>query len=95
MKEEEDNNVLFGDEDDLFGTVVGSRQLQQFGMLQFVHDGHLLVDFLAVGRLNAPHVFGCPESAAGPIDQSVNDAKTAFAQLFVNRVLFLIETIQN
>lgn len=58
-------------------------------MPQLVHDGHLLVNFLAVRRFDASDVFGRPESAAGPVHQPVNDAETAFAYLFVNRVLFL------
>lgn len=83
--------LLFGDEDDLFGTIVSGGQLQQFRVAQFVHDGHLLVDFLAVGRFDATDVFGRPQSAARTVHQSVNDTETPFSQFFMYRVLFLIK----
>lgn len=85
----DDFSVLFGDEDDVFGAVVGGGQLEEFGVSELVHDGHLLVDLVAVGRLDAAHVLGGPHAARALVHQPVDDAEAALAQLLVHAVLVL------
>ena len=79
--------LLFGDENDLLGTVVSGGQLQEFRVPQLVHDLDLLVDLFAIGCFDAAHVLCGADGFGRVVDDAVHDAEAALAQLLMDHVI--------